>query len=796
MTDLIINSLNNEMNKEKEDNNKITSTTNNDTKLLRNKTQNKFDENNYNPNLYISLSVNKNKSSSLSKTDKIMQEYNKIKENFNKIVSIFNNTKSKTHKNQDKYIKKLSEYNITLLNYLSELSNLLNKILENPKLYTNKNLLNASGDTLPKSRIIFTKNNQKNSENYEKILMIYEKQFNKITERLKKIKSDEYINYLKSSISNINEEISKYEKENVELKKDQIIFENSLKNKYSGKTPQSVENNIKQKLDTCKRIQFEYAKTSKRIENNKEEIQNNTQKIDILNQKCQNLQKMAKDMYDIEKFETVEKIKKKSKEKKDKIKKKIREYEISIHSMKTDINKLLLEFQKNKKKIQILEVEKNILIEKYTKKQNEYELVNNRINDYKNFNINNNNLNKYIDNKSGFNKRAFYINKKNIKKNIKTEETLKDVEISQNNNANPNDPNNKVLMSSGPSKISLTKEKSNFGDLNDIQLLDQTENQQMENEPEEIDNNYKKNLNQNQINKDIININIIGTKNQIKEDKQEKTNNKINDNKNSKTLSKEMILKGLDNQKKRDNPLIYSSRNNQNKGNFDRRNILKLNFSFTSPSKDNRLNRSLNTLPNERNKLTCEIEEDIVVDSNSANNVNINSKDKKFNTNTKIEDIHISQDKTDNINNNNSVEIDKNLVNHEIINNEKESNENKENDINNNKDKRENALNTILYNVDNKTKNDKFMESTNNNNNNVNNDDENINKSFEEEHIFDKKNEKEKENKNGKEKESKNEKEKESKNEGEKEKVKEPTDSVNYDFDDGDNIIDVDYDKI
>ena len=66
-------------------------------------------------------------------------------------------------------------------------------------------------------------------------------------------------------------------------------------------------------------------------------------------------------------------------------------------------------------------------------------------------------------------------------------------------------------------------------------------------------------------------------------------------------------------------------------------------------------------------------------------------------------------------------------------------NENKENDINNNKDKRENALNTILYNVDNKTKNDKFMESTNNNNN-VNNDDENLNKSFEEEHIFDKKN--------------------------------------------------------
>ena len=241
-----------------------------------------------------------------------------------------------------------------------------------------------------------------------------------------------------------------------------------------------------------------------------------------------------------------------------------------------------------------------------------------------------------------------------------------------------------------------------------------------------------------------------------------------------------MILIGLDKQEKEDNALIYSSRNIQNKngkGNFDRRNFLKLNFSFVTPSKDNRLNRSLNTLPNERNMLNYEIEEDIVLDSNSVNNINLNTKEKKFNT--KIEDVNISQGQNDNLKNNNSVEIDK-----ELINKEKENTDKIDDNYDKDNDKRENALNTILYNVvDNKTKNN-FLESeklNNLDNNNANNDDEMINKSLEEEHVFEKKKENEENEEN---KEIKENKEK-----GE-------NDSVNYDFDDGDNIIDIDYDKL
>ena len=579
------------------------------------------------------------------------------------------------------------------------------------------------------------------------------------------------------------------------MKKGQLIFENSIKNKISGKSPELIDNNIQKKLDICKKIQNDYIKTSKKIENNKEEIQNNSVKINILNQKCQDLKKMAKDIYDIEQFETIEKIKKKSKEKKEKIQRKIREYEINIHSMQAGLNKLLMKFQENKKKIEIIEEEKNILIEKYKEKQHELELVNNRIKDYKNININSIS-NPYKENET-INRRNINSNFKKKEMIIKTEESLKEELIRDNKNQR-NKKNQKGLISSGPSLISLTREKSNFGDINDIQLLN----------PQKDDNSEVNNKNENQINKDIININIINGKmknqSQINEQNNSKIETNLNNkddnikkekedidkglkNKNANTLSKEMILKGLDIQEKEDNALIYSSRNIQNKNNkggFDRRNFLKLNFSFVTPSKDNRLNRSLNTLPNERNLLNCEIEENIILDSNSVNNININTNDKKFNT--KIEDIHISQDNNDNLKNNNSIEIDKKLVNkennenNEIINYEKESNEKREDNYEKDNDKRENALNTILYNVgDNKTKNEKFFDSikNENDNNNLNNEEEHINKSFEEEHVFEKQNKKENEEK-------------------EKQKEKEETDSVNYDFDEGDNLIDVDYDKI
>ena len=76
-------------------------------------------------------------------------------------------------------------------------------------------------------------------------------------------------------------------------------------------------------------------------------------------------------------------------------------------------------------------------------------------------------------------------------------------------------------MSRGPSLISLTREKSNFGDINDMQLINPIENKQ------ENDNNEKEkgndNLKLNQINQDI-NINIIGGKNKNKVDEKEKMN--------------------------------------------------------------------------------------------------------------------------------------------------------------------------------------------------------------------------------------------------------------------------------
>ena len=213
-------------------------------------------------------------------------------------------------------------------------------IVENQNIYSNKKLIYSSVDTNTKSKPLPERRfSTAGIENTEKLLNVYQKQYNKITERLEKVKSKDYINDLKSKINNINQEIASIEKENRELHRNQIIQENLLSNNSSGKSPEKMESNLKKKVEQKDKILNDFIKTSKKIENDKEAIKSNEEKINILNEKYNNLTQMAKDMYNIEKFEAIDKIKKKSKEKKDKIARKKREFEVNIHAMKSNINK-------------------------------------------------------------------------------------------------------------------------------------------------------------------------------------------------------------------------------------------------------------------------------------------------------------------------------------------------------------------------------------------------------------------------------------------------------------------------
>ena len=820
-----------------------------DDNLSNNMNNSTEEENiNYNFSPFVSPTMKKKSYSTISKMDKIIIEYNLVKTNFNKILS-FDKDQSNIN-NKDKYFKKISEYNLNMLNYLSNLSDLLNKLVESHNIYTNKRLLYSSTDNKHKNKILLTNGSPTSGlDNTEKILNIYEKQYNKITERLKKIKNKEYINDLKSKINNLNEEISIYQQENRDLHKNQKIQENlqNSNNNYN-KSPDTIENNLKKKIEICDKVQNEFVKTTKKIENDKNHINSNEKKIQSLNEKFNNLTQMAKDMYDIEYFESIEKIKKRSKEKKLKIERKTREYEVNIHSIQSNFNKLKIMFEQNKKDLLLIENENNILMDKYKNKQYELELCSKKLKDYQNINfkskenknkevINHNNKYKLNDIKEinskkrnlnlkldSFNNKINVINrtdKKNENKQIKIANNIISNKEKINSEIYDNSIKNRkknnigaLFLSSGPSVISLTKEKSNFGELNDIQLLNTSNNERNDNQNLDFNSSIPKNMikekeninkinkeikskNENQINKDVVNINIISKqKYKDKNESENKISNNslnvpnseekikkyfsptINKNENQfspQTLSKEMIIKGLDEQEKENRTLVSYSRNiyNANNGPFDRRNFLKLNFSFVSNKKDNnKLNKSLNTLPNERKLLNDEIEEDIITD-NSADNINIKeTKVKKFVTEENDRDINIIINKNNNLNiNNNSIEIDKKLINENQKSNNKTDEDIIENinekanksQIENNKNKRENDLNTILYNVNEDTKNDKFS----NNKKNNDNKEEQINKSFEEEHIFGKKKEKEEEN-----------------------------EDVNYNFDDGDNIIDIDYDKI
>ena len=815
------------------------------------------DENdNYNPNPFISPTMKKNNRRILSKMDRIIIEYNMIKENINKTLSNQKQNLSVNINKKEKFLKKLSEYNLSMLNQLSELSNILNKIVQNQNIYANKRLLYFSAERKQKPKELNQTNVYSSSglESSEKMLNVYQKEYNKIIKRLEEVKSKDYIIKLKSDINELSQTINVIEKDNRDLHKKQIIKGNLLKNNSTGKVPESTENNLKKKIETYEKMQKVFIKTSKKIEADKEAINSNEEKINILNDKCNNLKKMAKDLYDIKKFEKVDKIKKRSKEKRNEIEKKAKEFEVNIHSIKSNVNKLKIRYIQNKKEIEVIEQEKNNLIEKYQKKKDElmlsaqklknYQIINNfKTNDKKDtINANKNNIRVYIPKMKNKNiKLDSFNNNRYIMNRLENKNKNKPIKIS--NSLNINDYNNNILghniknlinnknglVLSGRSPNVALKEKTKFG-LNDDLNTSNNDNhnkklefktpspiKKYDKEENNIISNKKSNLKIHQINSDIR-INIIRSNknddiksNNTNEEKSKKylsplkfkTINNDEDNKEKIikpknkispiSLSKEMILKGLDEQEKENNNLIYSSRN-MNKDHFDRRKLLKLNFSLISPKKEGILNRSLNTIPNERKVLDDEIEEDIVID-NSVDNINIKEiKVKKLEEEEKDEKMKINNN--ENINND-SVEIDENILNPKI--DKKDSNsligdiiENKDNIDNennndnqnekNDKDNRQNALNTIVYDVRENTpdnneiiKNEKITK-IKNNESIIENGEEEMNKSLEEEHDFDKINDKEEEI--------------------EKKKSKESNDTANYVFDDGDNIINADYDKI
>ena len=146
----------------------------------------------------------------------------------------------------------------------------------------------------------------------------------------------------------MSEEILVLEKENRDLHKNQIIQGNLLKSVESGKSPELMENILIKKKEVFDKVQNEFIKTIKKTEKDKEQIKSNEEKINLLNEKCTNLTNMAKDMYNIEYFEPVEKIIKKSKEKKLKYERKKREFEVNIHSIKSNINKLKVMYQRER----------------------------------------------------------------------------------------------------------------------------------------------------------------------------------------------------------------------------------------------------------------------------------------------------------------------------------------------------------------------------------------------------------------------------------------------------------------
>ena len=322
------NSKNNIIN---QTNNNINSKDNpNDTSVIIKSNQidiDNIDISSYNSEPYIIPKKKFEHNFYITKIETAVNNYNKIKENLTKKI-LDNKIPKKSHSIQLK--------NFALLEDLNQLSSILdtlvdkklnvpkknqnndnnnNKVLKNQNKKIDKNQNN--------NKIIKNQNNNKKINNQnkneskqdeknkppptkleinKKLLESFMKQYNLLSEKYNKISKDDYIQNLKNEKESYALEISQIEQDNKKLKKNQIKNEGKLK-----KGGSFNDSEYKDKLDTCQRLENEYNSIVRKIGPLEERIKYYGDKINKLNKNKEELIQKAKDKYNMDNPEKIDK---------------------------------------------------------------------------------------------------------------------------------------------------------------------------------------------------------------------------------------------------------------------------------------------------------------------------------------------------------------------------------------------------------------------------------------------------------------------------------------------------------
>ena len=605
----------------------------------------------------------------VSKIEKTVNNYNLIKEVVNtKIEEI----------QLPSNIPLIQVKNFSLLDLLDKLNTILDSLIERKHFTKKKDVIDASEKSNSNSK---SKNKVSRSQEILKLkistkeinkksLESYKKQHELLTAKYEKYSNVNYIPNLKEEIKKISDEINKLEKENRDLQTNQFKVEYLLKTKNNTSLN---EINYKKGVDKFNHFNNEFTMIMKKIPPKDMIVKNNDLKIEQLNERKEELIKIAKETYNIENPEE-KKVFKLMKDK-DRTKNEIRRRELEkiILEKESNVKKYNILKKDNVRYIKQLEEDKKVLEDILVSKYEEIFKLNNQLKKLESDNGLNITNNEVKENQLGYKKINNNNNKNNISK--KDENTAKST-INNNN------------ISSIDNQISPIKSADN--NINQTKIEDLINTISYNNDNNVIINNLNSNTKPIDLSKkngirnlDSNKINI--SNNLTNNNRYNGSDNNINDLiDNNKTYNKKMILEQLDIQKNKENTIKIDSTTNLKK------NKLKPNFSFTlndTNKKDKNVNLSVAIMPKttinkeEQNESEGEIKEDI--------QINTNLNDEKINTNI---DNKIEEQKMDvNLSQNISVEIEKN-------DNDKIEENMKENDDDNNEGKiRENDFNTLPY---------------------------------------------------------------------------------------------------
>ena len=245
-------------------------------------------------------------------------------------------------------VEEISNQNEEMINYLSKLSTTLSTLVDNSTKEKNDKIKNK---------------NEKKEKQENKIIEVYKREYLRLENRLKQLTSPVYKEGLKRELQNLDNEIQKKESQNKKLKayqrQSELLIEKQSKN--LGREQFELKR-LKMDLNN---INSQKILVMEKIKKNNNIIQENYARITQLNEWQQKLEKIAKEMYDIQEYENIQLEEQKEGEI-EKIKENLmKKIEIYEKVMKSNKNKYESEISRNEKTIFNLEQRKLELIQNY-----------------------------------------------------------------------------------------------------------------------------------------------------------------------------------------------------------------------------------------------------------------------------------------------------------------------------------------------------------------------------------------------------------------------------------------------